>query len=260
MRSLLLGLFWFGAFSGNGQVYIDHAIQLIGTDAADRQVSGLAPLSDPTTALSVEAERRGMLVHTQAGAAPIWTVDIPSLSGVPLTGTHITVRVPENATGPVSMLLNGLGPYDVITGPSAVLDGTTIPPGSVLSLVFTGAAFQLMNGEVRTLQPCPSGLIAANSQFCVELQQDTAVVDFFAAASDCGARGLRLCSWAEFHVACTNRTVLGITDIVGDYEWIGSTCNEDGEARIAGSSACATAACGFAFGSTDRPYRCCTDR
>ncbi|MEO8590187.1 MAG: hypothetical protein ABI432_12510 [Flavobacteriales bacterium] len=260
MRSLLLGIGCFVALAGHGQVYIDHAIQLTGTDGADRQVTGLAPLTDPSTALSVEAERRAMLVHAQAGAAPVWSVDIPALSGVPLTGTHITVRVPDNATGPVSLLLNGVGPFDVVTGPGAVLEGTLVPSGSILSLVFTGTAFQLMNGETRTLRTCPNGLVAVNGQFCIELQQDTAVVDFFAAATDCGTRGLRLCSWAEFHVACVKRTMLGINDIIGDYEWVGSACNENGSARIAGSSSCTATACALAFGSTDRPYRCCADR
>jgi len=260
MRPLLFTAISLVTLNVCGQVAIDAPVQLTGSNAADRQVTGLAPLTDPSVALSVEVERRGMVVHTAAGTGTNWTLDIPALSGPPLPGTHITVSVPENANGPVSLLLNGLGPYNVVTGPTTLLEGSLVPAGSVLSLVFTGTDLQLMNGGARMLRPCPSGMVAANGQFCIDVQQDTASVDFFAAARACGDRGSRLCSWAEFHVACANAAALSLANMVGDYEWIGSTCNEDGSARIVGSSGCTSVACALAFGSTDRPYRCCTER
>lgn len=260
MRSLLLTLTLGTALCSVGQVHVDKAVELNGSTAADRQVLGLDASNAPGTALSVEAERRGQLVHANAGAGSVWTVDIPAYVGVPAAGTHITVRVPDNASGPVSMLFNGLGPYGVATGPVAVLQGEEVPAGTVLSLVFTGSSFQVMNGEVRTLRPCPAGSVAANGQFCIDIQQNPTASDWFVAAADCGARGMRLCSWAEYHVACSNGASLGLANIVGDWEWIGSACNEDGCARIVGGSSCSSTACALATGNTDRIHRCCSDR
>lgn len=248
------------ACMGRGQVRVDGPLQLTGSDDAERQVTGLAPLNDPAAALSVEGERRVGLTHAEPGMAPSWVVDIPALPGVPVAGTHITVKVPDGATGEVTILLNGLGPYDVITGPAAPLQAEQVATGSVLSLVFLSNSFQLMNGTTRALRPCPIGTVAVNGQYCIETQQDTAIVDFFNAARICGERGLRLCSWAEFHMGCANAAVLGLQNMTGDHEWIGSACNEDGSARIAGFSGCTSVACALAAGSTDRPFRCCTDR
>ena len=245
---------------GNAQVRIDAPVQLAGDDPVDKQVTGLAPLNDPAAALSVEAERHAALVHAQAAPGTAWIVDVPALASAPVAGTHLTVSVPDGAAGPVSLLLNGLGPYNVMTGSTTVLDGEQVTSGSVLSLVFTGAAFQLMNGRVRTLRACPEGMAAVNGQFCIDEQQDLAVADFFYAARTCGDRGLRLCSWAEFHTACVNSATLGLSNMVGDWEWIGSACNEDGGARLAGSSTCTTATCVAAIGDTDRNFRCCIER
>lgn len=260
MRSLLLALTLGAALNSAGQVHVDRAIELNANTAPNRQVLGLDASNEPGTALSVEAERLGQLVHAVAGAGSVWTVDVPAYAGAPVAGTHITVRVPDSASGPVSMVFNGLGPYGVVTGPVEVLQGEQIPAGTVLSLVFTGSSFQLMNGEVRTLRPCPAGSVAANGQFCIDTQQNATPSDWFVAAADCGARGMRLCSWAEYHVACSNSGSLGLSNIVGDWEWLGSACNEDGCARIAGGSSCASTACALATGNTDRTHRCCSDR
>ena len=260
MRSISLALTLGIAQIGVGQVHLDRSLELNGSSSADRQVIGLDASNQPNTALSVKAQRASQLVHADAIGGSIWTVDIPAYVGPPVAGTHITVRVPDNATGPVSMLLNGLGPYSVVTGPIAILQGEEIPSGAMLSLVFTGSVFQLMNGEVRTLRPCPAGSVAANGQFCIDTQQNATPSDWFVAAADCGARGMRLCSWAEYHVACSTSGALGLAGMVGDWEWIGSACNEDGSARIVGGSACASTACALATGNTDRIHRCCADR
>lgn len=248
------------ACSGSAQVRVDGPVELTGGAGSERQVTGLAPLKDPAAALSVESERQAGLVHAEAGMAPAWIVDVPALQGAPVTGTHITIKVPEGASGPVSILLNGQGPYSVLTGPATPLQAEEVAPGSVLSLVFLANSFQLMNGTTRTLRACPVGTVAVNGQFCIDAQQDTAVVDFFNAARICGERGTRLCSWAEFHMACVNGGTLGLQNMTGDYEWIGSACNEDGSARIAGFNGCTAVGCSLAAGSTAYSFRCCTDR
>lgn len=248
------------ACSAGAQVRVDGPVEFTGGIGPERQVTGLAPLKDPAAALSVEGERQAGLVHAEAGMAPAWIVDVPALPGVPVTGMHITVKVPDGASGQVSILLNGLGPYDVLTGPVTTLQADQVAPGSVLSLIFLGNAFQLMNGTTRTLRGCPAGTVAVNGQYCIDAQQEATTVDYFNAARICGERGLRLCSWAEFHMACVNGGALGLQNMTGDYEWIGSACNEDGSSRIAGFNGCTAVGCALAAGSTTYSFRCCIER
>jgi hypothetical protein len=132
-------------------------------------------------------------------------------------------------------------------------------PGTILSLVFNGSAFQAMNHRTRGASDCPAGMVSVNDQFCVDIALAPDAMDFFAAADHCGARGARLCSWAEFMSSCVERVDLGLV-MVGQYEWVGSACNENGLARISGLSSCTSTACAFATGDQDRRFRCCKER
>ena len=108
-------------------------------------------------------------------------------------------------------------------------------------------------------KPCDPGLVAVSEAFCIQPTEHGAS-DFFTANANCAANGLRLCSWTEFIVACNKATELGLTGMLGNWEWTDDAVNENGSARIAGSSTCSTTGTALVSGSIDRNSRCCHSR
>jgi hypothetical protein len=140
------------------------------------------------------------------------------------------------------------------------LAGDAYPDGTLLSLVFDGAQFQVMNGLASLRRECPTGMVAVNDQFCVE-PDERAAADFFNSNLACAQVDRRLCTWAELYVACTAAAQLGLSNMTNDWEWSNNTANEDGGVRVALLSTCAAAGVRDGF-DTSIPVRsrCCYSR
>jgi hypothetical protein len=204
-------------------------------------------------------EQSGVHRTTQASISTAWTIDVPGLSSAPAAGTHLMVLAPAGSTGDVELLVNGSGPYPLITGPEENFAPVDLSEGTPLSMVFDGTSFHVMNGGTYARKPCALGLIAVNEQFCVE-PNERAPLDFFQAAIFCGSRSLRLCSWGEYIAACTKRVELGLNNMTNNWEWVDDATNEDGSARVSGSNQCGSSGNGLVTGSFARNYRCCHTR
>lgn len=240
------------------QVRIDHAIELNSSDPSQRRVSGLRTAIGANEGISVEAYRAGVFA-TAGTEADAWTVELAGLVGPPVTGMALTFFAPGPLPGPLALRINGNGPYPITWGGDQVVAGSSVTSGSLVPLVFDGTTFQLMSAARTGPKPCTSGSVAVNDLYCMDLSAGPDLVDFFQASNACGERGMRLCSWAEFSAACDQRNALGLS-IIGQYEWVGSTCNEDGFARVSGLSSCVSTGCAAAMGGTARAFRCCSDR
>ncbi len=241
-----------------GQVRVDQVIDLEGNTPAERQLHGLSESTLPQAVLTAGVEGSGTHRFATALEGPLWSVDLASFTGPPVAGLHLLVRSDGTTTGSLSMNLNGYGPFPITRGPSEALQADDVPLGTVLSLVFDGTAFQVMNGTAHRKRDCPSGMIQASSQFCIE-QTERDSTEFFDAALACSQQGLRLCSWGEFIVACENAATLGVQQMVGNYEWTNNAANEDGGVRVAGSLNCRQAGVVAAVGNP-RKFRCCLSR
>ena len=240
------------------QVRIGSPVRSSAADEALRQVTGLTEAVLPTEAVSVTSYRTGLFATATSNGLE-WSMTVTGIDGAPTTGTALSLLAPAPVTGAIQIRFNGSGPFGLTSGPSTPVLGIAISEGTPLQLVFDGTGFQLMDPRHRALRQCPAGMVAVNEQYCMDLQPDTELKDFFQASAVCGAQGARLCSWSEFVAGCDQRIPLGIT-IVGQYEWVGSTCNEDGQARVSGLSSCFSTGCGTATGSTLRTHRCCLER
>lgn len=242
----------------SAQVRVDKRIELTGPTPSARQVNGLDSAQAPLDALDAATNQAGTAHWAGEGSGASWSVLIPALQGVPAAGTAITVRTAAPQPGSVSVLLNGNGPYPVVLGPGAPLDGLLAPEGSLLSLVFDGDAFHVTNGATHRLRDCPSGLVPVNSQYCVETQE-RGTTDWYAAARNCAEDGLRLCTWSEWEQACLRRQELGLANMVGNWEWSNNTMNEDLYARVIGTNSCTHA--GGRIATDNTVYsRCCFTR
>lgn len=246
-------------FVAVGQVSVDRPIELSGQDDAQRQVLGVPNSVAPEAILSAEVEQTNLHRTAQASLSTSWSVTIPGLAGSPQAGTQLMVLAPEGSMGEVEMMVNGSGPYPLVTGAGEAFAPDDLVVGTPLSVVFDGTAFHVMNGSVYSRKPCATGMVAANEQFCVELNE-RGPLDFFQAAIVCGSRNTRLCTWGEFIVACTKRVELGLTNATNNWEWVDDATNEDGSARVSGSNQCGSSGNGLVTGSVARNFRCCHTR
>ena len=242
----------------SAQVRVDKPIELTGADPASRQVTGLDPAQAPTHALDAASAQAGAAHWAGDGSGVNWSVSIASLAGAPTAGTAIMVRTADPQPGAVSLLLNGQGPYAVLLAPGAPLDAQEVEAGTLLSLVFDGAAFQVTNGVAHLRRPCPPGLTAVTGQYCIEPQERPAS-DWYLAARTCAEEGLRLCTWSEWQQACLRRVELGLLDMVGNWEWSNNTANEDYNVRMMGQLSCTHAGTRTASDNT-LVSRCCYTR
>ncbi|MEO8590191.1 MAG: hypothetical protein ABI432_12530 [Flavobacteriales bacterium] len=252
---LLMILMLWTTVTLRAQVQLDHPILLEGSEG---QLNGLLESTLPHAVLTAGVEGSGTHRFAIATAGPLWNVDLPSLTTAPVEGLHLLVRSDASSAGPLSISVNGSGPYPITRGPSDPVLAEEIPPGSVLSLVFDGSVFQVMNGTAHSRRDCPAGTTGVSDQYCIEqTERDTA--DFFEASLICAQQGYRLCSWGEFIVACQNGAVLGLQQMTGNYEWTNSAANEDNCVRVAGNANCQQAGATFATVGTYH-FRCCLSR
>lgn len=241
----------------HAQWEVDRAIRLEGVTPADRQVSGLPLTESPEALLSAGIEQAGAYRYDEPAAASVWAVTLPGLTNVQ-AGTHITVKVPANAQGTVQLAVNGGAAGNVLWRPGDPLDAASVPEGMILSLVFEGQDWQVMNGIEDRALVCPADMSAVGDQFCIERPQ-RAEADFAAAAVACASEGRRLCTWGEFIAACQRRTTLGLQNPVSDWEWTNDSANEVNSVRVVKLANCLTT--GVRLMSTPPAlYRCCLTR
>ncbi len=260
MRALITATVATCAFMASAQVLIDKPVVLDGASDAQRQLKGLAPSQAQQAAQSAVVEQGGAHRFSAAGSGPVWQVDLPSLAGVPAPGTQMVVAVPGTpGTGTVWLTVNGQGPYTIIDAPGDTLLAESVSTLPMLSLVFDGNAFHLLNGATHRRRDCPEGMVTVNSQYCIEpSERDTS--NWFEAARICVAENKRLCGWGEWYNACTNAAVLGLATMIGNWEWTDDSANEDECVRIAGYATCTQATAWFASGNAEQHFRCCYSR
>ena len=245
--------------AGRAQVVIDRTVILTGSTDAERQVTGLEAPQIGADLQTAGVEGPGQYRVAAPVTGNTWNVDLPALS-VLQAGTQVVLRTPLTLPGAITLLLNTSGPYPVLMADGSTLDGTDLAEGLFLSLVFDGAAFRTLNGKADLPGTCSPGLVPVNRQFCIETAQH-APKNFFDAALECHADGLRLCRWGEFYMACERATELGLLQITDGWEWTNNSSNEDNSVRIVGASGqCMSAGNALASGSADRAFRCCSTR
>jgi hypothetical protein len=243
----------------HGQVSLDGQLILEGTPDAQRQVLGLPPSLLPDDVLSATVEQSGAhrFSISTASTPSLWLVEVPALGGAPVAGTNLIITVPEGGSGDVSLLVNSSGPYPATFQGTEPLAGDGYAPGTLLSLVFDGGTFQVMNGVQHTRRACPTDMVTAGREFCVD-REEQVLSNFYEATMACMQQDKRLCSWGEWIVACNLSIGLNIANIRDNYEWTNSTANGNFNARVAGGT------CTVGGTATDigilYNYRCCKTR
>lgn len=256
-RSALIGLVAL-AHMAHAQVRSDKTIVLDGAAPADRAITGLRDAQTANDALSASALAAGAYMYAEV-QGDAWAADLSPTGSAPVAGLRLLLACGTTNNGAVTLSVNGSPAYPVVTDGNAQLTAGAVQSGATVSVVFDGAAFQLISARRLERKPCPSGTTAVNDLYCIETQQhDTAA--FQIAVSTCGALGMKVCSWAQFYAACTQATQLGISDMVGDWEWTDDGANADYSLRVTGVNSCTIVGVGSAFEPPGRAYHCCFRR
>lgn len=240
------------------QVRSDKAILLEGAPATDRRIMMLADPAAESDALNAGSLQAGGYRFAAASGGDAWTVQLTPTLGTLAPGLRLLVAAPADNGGPVTLDVDGTGARPV-EGAGGALAAGDVLAGEVVSLVYDGAAFQLISGRPLRRKPCPGGTVAVSDLYCIEsVQHDT--VDYPTAAVYCGSQNMQLCTWGQWYVACTQATTLGLQGMLGDWEWTNSAGNSDTQARVVGQSTCTQAAVTTGWDSEPRSFRCCFRR
>ncbi len=261
MRILGISIALLMAFTTLAQVSIDQPVQLTGTAPEQRQVTGLPASIAPNAALSTATEQGGQhrkALTTTNGTN--WHADLPSLTGPASAGTQLLVTSPSISVGSVSLEVNDQPAAPVLVRPGVPLAGDAYPEGTIISLVYDGSAYHVMNGRANARRSCPDGMVAVNDQFCIEPNERPAS-NYFQAGLACATEDRRLCSWGELYAACMAAGTLGLNNMVGNWEWTRDSANEDGNIRMVLLNSCAAAGTRVATDTTlPIVSRCCYSR
>lgn len=254
--SLLAGALLFAA--ANAQVAVDRPVQLEGTNASDRQVSGLHDATAPDDALNARTMQAGVYRYAEVVDANAWQATFQPPITQLNAGLCLLVHCVTGNTGPIALAVDGHAPLAVLAHGDQPLDSGSVEPGATVAVVFDGNAFQLISARLLERKPCPSGTVAITDQYCIEpVEHDTAF--FGDAAVACGSLDLQLCSWGEWYYACTHAANFNLQGMTGNWEWTNSAANADGQVRVVGVSTCTQA--GASTGNqVTRTYRCCYRR
>jgi len=256
---LLLALATLVAGSSMAQVGVDRPVELVGGTAADRQVKGLADPASGSEALNARSFQQGTYASATVSGNSAWAVTLTPAPDVVGTGFHLVLKSLDANGGPVTLSVNGGAAMPVLRDGGDPLEAGDVPAGAMVALTCTGNAFLLTSGRPLEKRTCPPGFVAVTEGYCIEqVQRDT--VDFPEAAVTCGDLNARLCTWGEWYVACTQATALGITDMVGDWEWSNNAANGDGLVRVVGQYSCSAAATSQGWDLLPRNFRCCFRR
>lgn len=257
---IALLLAWIG-FSTQAQVRVDRPIDLNGSTAADREVIGLHDGVGATDALNARTLQRGAYLFAEVAGGSSWQANVQPTIAQPQAGLCLLLRSADANMGAVTLSVNGSAPLAVLKEGDQPLQTGDIGAGETVSVVHDGNAFHLVNARRMDRKPCPSGTVEVNGLYCIETQErDTLTYDI--AAVICGQQGMRMCTWGQWYVACTQATTLGLENMTGEWEWTNSAANADESVRIVGSNSCTHAGIASAWGDDALPrnYRCCFNR
>lgn len=242
----------------SAQWQVPTRIVLDGTNADQRQITGLAVPQQPSDGASANTDRGDATSFAQAQGTNALTLSLaPALTNY-APGLRITFVAGSVNTGDASLNIDGLGPVPLRKNVNAPLDSADLKPGIPVEVVHDGAAFQVVN----QLYPgCPTGYSPISRDVCIA-DQPNDTLNWYAANNWCNDHGARLCGFQEWLQGCLKYPAFVAT--VSDYEWVDSGANYNNMAKNMGWTDTSTAG-DCRAGSRQIPTvnfrsRCCYDR
>jgi hypothetical protein len=202
------------------QVVVDTPIELTGP-AGERRIDGLAAPQDGSAAITVGTALLGS-GHWATSAVLDDTLLLSPTPPIEAMGNGLLLRflAPAPLSGALFIQVEGFVPLPLHRPDGLHPLPGQLQDGAVAEIILVDGQFVLTAPASRG---CPPGWLAVHEGLCIE-EQDSQGLNFHEAATHCADRGGRLCSWDEYHVACTllQGQLLGLFD---GWEWIDDTSN-----------------------------------
>lgn len=217
----------------SAQVVLDKPVMLSGAEPERRITGAAAPLSEQA-AITVGHAVLGSGQWAQASTSGD-TIMLATDPPVSTINDGLLLRFAAPATMQGALHLRPAGHAAL---PLRRPDGLRPFPGqvragAVCEVVRQGDTYVLLAPAARA---CPAGWLPVHDGLCIE-QQDFSGLNFHQAAQRCTQRGGRLCTWDEYHVACTllQDQLIGLFD---GWEWIDDTSNHTQTGDQVGDTDC----------------------
>lgn len=218
------------------QVEVDAPLRFTGP-TEERRITGLTDPATTTSAVTLGYAVRGT-AHWYTAATTGDTLLLEPATGlVPVVGDGLLLRFipPQAMEGAVHLRIGEEEPLPLLRPDGLKPLPGQVRAGAVCEVVLHGGVYTLLAPEARG---CAEGFVHVHQRLCIETQ-DMPGLTFYQAADRCAERGAKLCSWDEYHTACTllEGTLLGLFN---GWEWIDDTSNHTHTGDQAGGTDCAS--------------------
>jgi hypothetical protein len=236
------------------QVEVDKSVQLTGTSASEKQITGVA---DPTTNANLvnaaTAQSNSMNYAMATGTDSLLFSLTPAI-GSYNAGLMVNFMAPNTNTGAIELNVNNLGYVPLKKEVTRDIVVGEIKAGKVYTAIYDGSNFQLITPIERA---CPAGFVDVNDKFCIEIDESSTIELFWDATIDCMDRNARICTWGEWYYACQNAS-LGLNDMTNNFELVNTAVNSTDQILTVGGSVLGCEG-RVAINSklTSARYRCC---
>ncbi|MBK9418430.1 MAG: hypothetical protein IPN62_14405 [Flavobacteriales bacterium] len=242
----------------NAQWEVPTRVVLDGDAPDQRQVTGLAAPTSNTAGVNQATARARTPITANATGSNTLLVDLSPAPTSLEPGLEITLIPTTPHPASVQLVVNGLGPHDVVKSGGLALDSAEMPVGMPARLLFDGQRYHLMTDAGK---PCRTGFSIATADHCIA-DSSMAANNFREASRQCVAMNARLCSLSEWAIGC--QRVPGFLATVTALEWVDHATNSQDQGKLAGVDRL-TQVIGCTFGDTDaqtalKRFRCCTNR
>jgi hypothetical protein len=233
-------------------------IVLEGTSAADRQVKDLSLPAEQDHGANAASVRSQSTTYAVAQGVDNLTAALVPTATAYTAGMLLSITPSSTNTGASTLNIDGLGAMPILKFTNLPLDSADLRAGVPTLIVFDGAAFQLISP---TGIACPPGFLDVSRDVCVEAVP-YGPANWYNAVSQCSARGLRLCGWADWFRGCSMPG--GFVNSIVEYEWVDSAANDNNHGKRVGLETGTTNPDCFG-GGTQIPlgmnnFRCCYNK
>ena len=172
-RIVLLLLTFLCAFQAGAQVQANKQIQMVGTTATDRRITGVSNAVDSADAVNAATLQQNRLNYSDATASGNdLSVNLAVAPVKYQAGMIVSFRTAAANTGSITLNVNNIGIKPVYKNVNQALSANDIVAGQVVSVIFDGNAFQVIS----QLQPV-SGFTGALSGDVSGTQSATLIND-----------------------------------------------------------------------------------
>jgi hypothetical protein len=226
MKHMVQFIFILIYFQGFSQVIeAGDKIRLTNTNPDDRKVNDLTFPSSENDAVNLAYLLGGYSNFGQAGInGDTMVISINPSPNQITPGYIINFISPITNSGTTFIKIQGvLGATQLTKHVTINLDPAEIISGQLVTVIYDGVNFQCISPLMKN---CPNGYIQAAAEFCVSATEKDSSY-FWQAIKTCGNENARICNWSEWYYVC-QKTSLGVTDMMGNFEWIDGTGNSLG--------------------------------